>query len=88
MSSDSLSNPCPVRCPTCGGKCFGRVGHAEIKTAGKGYAQPHQCLKHFWGTMAEWTQIARAEARETRHEVVEAIRGCGRCLVKVRRLGV
>lgn len=78
---------CPERCPICRTRCYGKKGHASIKTAGKGYAQPHACRGHIWATSAEWIEITRSEARETRREVKETIRNCSRCLAAVERLG-
>ena len=84
----SDSPPCPERCPKCHERCYGRTGHTRIATAGKGYAQPHQCRKHFWGELGEWPDITRAEAREVRHEVRESIKNCRKCVAAVERLGV
>ena len=48
----------------------------------------HQCRDgHVWGTIVEMREVLRANERETRREVLENLKGCGRCTEKVRRLG-
>jgi len=84
------SCPCQSRCPQCKTRCDGADGHSFIKSAsnGRGYATPHSCRQHgIWANGAEWIQIMRSEARETRREVLESIKKCGRCVEIVRRLG-
>lgn len=81
------SVPCAERCPICHERCYGKQGHNRCATAGKHYAQPHMCRRHFWGTSADWIEIARSEGHETRREVVETIQGCRRCVEAVKRLG-
>ena len=82
------SHPCNQRCPICNERCYGKEGHAFIRTAGRGYAQPHQCRQHFWGTGAEWVEITRAEGIASRREVVESIKKCAKCVRAVEKLGV
>jgi hypothetical protein len=86
--SDSLSNPCQARCPQCGSSCFGRQGHSFRKTAGRGVANLHACRQHVWGSMAELGEVLRSESIETRKEVLDVLKDCGRCVAKIRRLGV
>jgi len=84
----SQSCPCPERCPKCGRRCFGRIGHSSIRSAGKGYAQPHQCQCGLnWLSGAEAVEVMRAEGRATRAEVIESIKGCAKCVAIVKRLG-
>lgn len=84
------SCPCKAVCPTCRSRCDGSDGHTFIKTAsnGRGYATPHSCRKHgIWASQAEWVNIMRSEATESRREVLESIKGCARCSTIVKRLG-
>lgn len=81
------TKPCGELCPACKSRCFGRSGHTAIRTAGKGFAQLHQCRLHVWGSIGDAVEVSRAEARETRREVIESIGGCGRCVAVVKRLG-
>jgi len=83
------SVPCKERCPFagCGERCYGKEGHTRIATAGKGYAQPHQCRKHIWAENSDWIEIMRSEGRETRKEVIESLHACPRCVAAVKRLG-
>ena len=87
MPGDSLSNPCPERCPKCGDKCTGGAGHSACKTAGRGLAELHGCRRHVWGTVAENCEAQRACARLTRKEVIETLKGCPKCIAAVKRLG-
>jgi len=37
--------------------------------------------------MADMREVMRGNERETRREVLETIKGCGRCVEAVKRLG-
>lgn len=69
------SHPCPERCPYagCGERCYGRQGHGSRRTAGKGYAELHQCRRHAWGMLAEWHEAQRSIESETRRECMESL---------------
>jgi hypothetical protein len=88
MTNLTNSNPCPERCPICKERCYGRVGHGSRKTAGKGFAELHQCRKHVWGLLGEWHEAQRSIEAETRREIAEAHSEAARGIVGVFRRGL
>ena len=83
------SQPCRERCPTCQGRCWGRDGHSDrAKCGAKTIPELHQCRQnHVWGTLADMREVLRGNEKETRREVLETVKGCLKCEVKIRRLG-
>ena len=83
--------PCLEQCPFkgCGQRCVGGAGHSWIKSAGRHFAEIHQCREHCWASLAERCEADRAQSRENRRECLEAGVGkCARCKGIIERLGV
>ena len=75
MSGICDSVPCKERCGICKFPCFGRSGHSFRATAGKGFAELHQCQNnHVWGTTVEMLEYQQAQIKATQREWIEARR--------------
>ena len=87
----SDSPPCPQKCALCHERCYGREGHSQRATAGRKFAELHQCRKHCWGSIQEMIETQRAHEYETKRELVELLskQVTSTCLEKIRRaLGI